>query len=82
MSTIIISIFVVLFVLLFIMLIVITGRMKRDYEYKLELNTQHENEAFSADVIKTQEILHTISISDKDTINKTNDMSVVNFEIK
>jgi hypothetical protein len=40
MSTIIISILLVLFVLFFIMLIVISGRMRRDYEDKLQMEEQ------------------------------------------
>lgn len=63
MSTIITSTLLVLFVLFFIMLIVISGRMRRDYEDKLQMEEQQEKEAFSADVIKEQENSHTINIS-------------------
>lgn len=55
MSTIITSTLLVLFVLLFIMLIVISDRMRRDYEDKLQIEEQQGKETFSADVIKEQE---------------------------
>ena len=54
MSTIIISTLLVLFVLLFIMLIVISGRIRRDYEDKLHMMEQQEKETFSADVIRNK----------------------------
>lgn len=82
MSTIIISILLVLFVLLFIMLIVISGRMRRDYEDKLQMEEQQEKEAFSADVIKEQENSHTINISSEELSNEVDDASIVNFKIK
>ena len=84
MSTIIISTLLVLFVLLFIMLIVISGRMRRDYEDKLQRLEQQGNEtySYSADVIKEQENSHTISITTEDTSNEVDDVSMTNFEIK
>ena len=82
MSTIITSTLLVLFVLLFIMLIVISGRMRRDYEDKLQMEEQQGNEAFSADVIKKQENSHTISISSEDISNEVDDVSIANFKIK
>lgn len=82
MSTIIISTLVVLFVLLFIMLIVISGRMRRDYEDKLQMEEQQGKEAFSADVIKEQENSHTINISSEELSNEVEDASIVNFKIK
>lgn len=82
MSTIIISTLVVLFVLLFIMLIVISGRMRRDYEDKLQMEEQQRKEAFSADVIKEQENSHTINISSEELSNEVEDASIVNFKIK
>lgn len=84
MSTIIISTLLVLFVLLFIMLIVISGRMRRDYEDKLQKLEQQGNEtySYSADVIKEQEDSHTISITTEDTSNEVNDVSMANFKIK
>lgn len=85
MSTIIISTLLVLFVLLFIMLIVISGRMRRDYEDKLQrLEQQQGNEtySYSADVIKEQENSHTISITTEDTSNEVDDVSMANFKIK
>lgn len=82
MSTIIISTLVVLFVLLFIMLIVISGRMRRDYENKLQMEEQQGKEAFSADVIKEQENSHTINISSEELSNEVEDASIVNFKIK
>lgn len=82
MSTIIISTLLVLFVLLFIMLIVISGRMRRDYEDKLQMEEQQGKEAFSADVIKEQENSHTISISSEDISNEVDDVSIANFKIK
>lgn len=84
MSTIIISTLLVLFVLLFIMLIVISGRMRRDYEDKLHRLEQQVNKAYSysADVIKEQEISHTISITTEDTSNEVDDVSMTNFKIK
>ena len=62
MSTIITSTLLVLFVLSFIMLIVISSRMRRDYEDKLQMEEQQRKEAFSDDVIKEQENSHTINI--------------------
>ena len=44
MSTIIMSTLLVLFVLSFIMLIVISGRMRRDYEDKLQMEEQQRKE--------------------------------------
>ena len=84
MSTIIISTLLVLFVLLFIMLIVISGRMRRDYEDKLQRLEQQGNEtySYSADVIKEQENSHTISITTEDTSNEVDDVSMTNFKIK
>lgn len=84
MSTIIISTLLVLFVLLFIMLIVISGRMRRDYEDKLHRLEQQGNEtySYSADVIKEQENSHTISITTEDTSNEVDDVSMANFKIK
>lgn len=84
MSTIIISTLLVLFVLLFIMLIVISGRMRRDYEDKLQRLEQQGNKVYSynADVIKEQENLHTISITTEDTSNEVDDVSIANFKIK
>lgn len=82
MSTIITSTILVLFVLLFIMLIVISGRMRRDYEDKLQMEEQQEKEAFSADVIKEQENSHTINISSEELSNEVDDASIVNFKIK
>ena len=84
MSTIIISTLLVLFVLSFIMLIVISGRMRRDYEDKLQRLEQQVNKAYSysADVIKEQENSHTISITSEDTSNEVDDVSMTNFKIK
>lgn len=82
MSTIIISTLLVLFVLLFIMLIVITGRMRRDYEDKLQMEEQQRKEVFSDDVIKEQENSHTINISSEELSNEVDDASIVNFKIK
>ena len=84
MSTIIISTLLVLFVLLFIMLIVISGRMRHDYEDKLQRLEQQGNEtySYSADVIKEQENSHTISITTEDTSNEVDDVSMANFKIK
>ena len=84
MSTIIISTLLVLFVLLFIMLIVISGRMRRDYEDKLQRLEQQGNEtySYSADVIKEQENSHIISITTEDTSNEVDDVSMANFKIK
>ena len=82
MSTIIISTLLVPFVLLFIMLIVISGRMRRDYEDKLQMEEQQGKEAFSADVIKEQENSHTINISSEELSNEVEDASIVNFKIK
>ena len=84
MSTIIISTLSVLFVLLFIMLIVISGRMRRDYEDKLQKLEQQGNKvySYSADVIKEQENSHTISITTEDTSNEVDDVSMANFNIK
>ena len=84
MSTIIISTLLVLFVLSFIMLIVISGRMRRDYEDKLQKLEQQGNKAysFSADVIKEQENSHTINISSEELSNEVDDASIVNFKIK
>ena len=84
MSTIIISTLLVLFVLLFIMLIVISGRMRRDYEDKLQKLEQQGNKvySYSADVIKEQENSHTISITTEDTSNEVDDVSMANFKIK
>ena len=84
MSTIIISTLLVLFVLLFIMLIVISGRMRHDYEDKLQRLEQQGNKvySYSADVIKEQENSHTISITTEDTSNEVDDVSMTNFKIK
>ena len=84
MSTIIISTLLVLFVLLFIMLIVISGRMRHDYEDKLQRLEQQGNKVYSynADVIKEQENSHTISITTEDTSNEVDDVSMTNFKIK
>lgn len=82
MSTIITSTLLVLFVLLFIMLIVISGRMRRDYEDKLQMKEQQRKEVFSDDVIKEQENSHTINISSEELSNEVNDASIVNFKIK
>ena len=84
MSTIIISTLLVLFVLLFIMLIVISGRMRHDYEDKLQRLEQQGNKVYSynADVIKEQENSHTISITTEDTSNEVDDVSMANFNIK
>lgn len=82
MSTIITSTLLILFVLLFIMLIVISGRMRRDYEDKLQMEEQQGKEAFSADVIKEQENSHTINISSEELSNEVEDASIVNFKIK
>ena len=84
MSTIIISTLLVLFVLSFIMLIVISGRMRHDYEDKLQRLEQQGNKVYSynADVIKEQENSHTISITTEDTSNEVDDVSMANFKIK
>ena len=84
MSTIIISTLLVLFVLLFIMLIVISGRMRHDYEDKLQRLEQQGNKvySYSANVIKEQENSHTISITTEDTSNEVDDVSMANFKIK
>ena len=82
MSTIIISTLLVLFVLSFIMLIVISSRMRRDYEDKLRMEEQQRKEAFSDDVIKEQENSHTINISSEELSNEVDDASIVNFKIK
>ena len=82
MSTIITSMLLVLFVLSFIMLIVISSRMRRDYEDKLQMEEQQRKEAFSADVIKEQENSHTINISSEELSNEVEDASIVNFKIK
>lgn len=82
MSTIITSTLLVLFVLLFIMLIVISDRMRRDYEDKLQIEEQQGKETFSADVIKEQENSHTINISSEELSNEVEDASIVNFKIK
>ena len=82
MSTIITSTLLVLFVLLFIMLIVISGRMRRDYEDKLQMEEQQRKEVFSDDVIKEQENSHTINISSEELSNEVDDVSIVNFKIK
>lgn len=84
MSTIIISTLLVLFILLFIMLIVISGRMRHDYEDKLQRLEQQGNKVYSynADVIKEQENSHTISITTEDTSNEVDDVSIANFKIK
>lgn len=82
MSTIITSTLLVLFVLSFIMLILISGRMRRDYEDKLQMEEQQRKEAFSDDVIKEQENSHTINISSEELSNEVDDASIVNFKIK
>ena len=82
MSTIITSTLLVLFVLLFIMLIVISDRMRRDYEDKLQMEEQQGKETFSADIIKEQENSHTINISSEELSNEVDDASIVNFKIK
>ena len=82
MSTIIISTLLVLFVLSFIMLIVISSRMRRDYEDKLQMEEQQRKEAFSDDVIKEQENSQTINISSEELSNEVDDASIVNFKIK
>ena len=84
MSTIIISTLLVLFVLLFIMLIVISGRMRRDYEDKMQSLEQQGNKvySYSADTIKEQENSHTINISSEELSNEVDDASIVNFKIK
>ena len=84
MSTIIISTLLALFVLLFIMLIVISGRMRRDYEDKLQRLEQQGNKvySYSADTIIEQENSHTISITTEDTSNEVDDVSMANFKIK
>ena len=82
MSTIITSMLLVLFVLSFIMLIVISSRMRRDYEDKLRMEEQQRKEAFSDDVIKEQENSHTINISSEELSNEVDDASIVNFKIK
>lgn len=84
MSTIITSTLLVLFVLSFIMLIVISSRMRRDYEDKLQRLEQQGNEtySYSADVIKEQENSHTISITTEDTSNEVDDVNMANFKIK
>ena len=84
MSTIIISTLLVLFVLLFIMLIVISGRMRHDYEDKLQRLEQQGNKVYSynADVIKEQENSHTISITTEDTSHEVDDVSMAKFKIK
>ena len=82
MSTIITSTLLVLSVLSFIMLIVISGRMRRDYEDKLQMEEQQRKEAFSDDVIKEQENSHTINISSEELSNEVDDASIVNFKIK
>lgn len=82
MSTIITSTLLVLFVLSFIMLIVISSRMRRDYEDKLQMEEQQRKEVFSDDVIKEQENSHTINISSEELSNEVDDASIVNFKIK
>ena len=82
MSTIITSTLLVLFVLSFIMLIVISSRMRRDYEDKLQMEELQRKEAFSDDVIKEQENSHTINISSEELSNEVDDASIVNFKIK
>lgn len=82
MSTIITSMLLVLFVLSFIMLIVISSRMRRDYEDKLQMEEQQRKEAFSDDVIKEQENSHTINISSEELSNEVDDASILNFKIK
>ena len=87
MSTIITSTLLILIVLVFIILIVISGRIRRDYEDKLQMMEQQEKEtySYSADVIKEQENSHTISITTEDTSNEVDevdDVSMTNFKIK
>ena len=82
MSTIITSALLILFVLVFIILIVISGRIRRDYEDKLHMMEQQEKETFSADVIKEQENSHTINISSEKLSNNIDDVSIANFKIK
>lgn len=84
MSTIITSTLLILFVLVFIILIVISGRIRRDYEDKLQMMEQQEKEtySYSDDVIKEQENSHTISITTEDTSNEVDDVSMTNFKIK
>ena len=84
MSTIIISTLLVLFVLLFIMLIVISCRIRLDYEDTLQSLEQQGNKvySYSADVIKEQENSHTISITTEDISNEVDDVSMTNFKIK
>ena len=82
MSTIITSTLLILFVLVFIILIVISGRIRRDYEDKLHMMEQQEKETFSADVIKEQENSHTINISSEKLSNNIDDVSIANFKIK
>ena len=82
MSTIITSTLLVLFVLSFIMLILISSRMRRDYEDKLQMEEQQRKETFSDDVIKEQENSHTINISSEELSNEVDDASIVNFKIK
>ena len=82
MSTIITSTLLILFVLVFIILIVISGRIRRDYEDKLHMMEQQEKETFSADVIKEQENSHTINISSERLSNNIDDVSIANFKIK
>lgn len=82
MSTIITSTLLVLFVLSFIMLIIISSRMRRDYEDKLQMEEQQRKEVFSDDVIKEQENSHTINISSEELSNEVDDASIVNFKIK
>ena len=82
MSTIITSTLLILFVLVFIILIVISGRIRRDYEDKLQMEEQQRKEAFSDDVIKEQENSHTINISSEELSNEVDDASIVNFKIK
>ena len=84
MSTIITSTLLILFVLVFIILIVISGRIRRDYEDKLQMMEQQEKEtySYSTDVIKEQENSHTISITTEDTSNEVDDVSMTNFKIK
>ena len=81
MSTIITSTLLVLFVLSFIMLIVISSRMRRDYEDKLQMEEQQRKEAFSADVIKEQENSHTINISSEELSNEVEDASIENLRL-
>ena len=84
MSTIITSTLLILFVLVFIILIVISGRIRRDYEDKLAMMEQQEKEtySYSADVIKEQANSHTISITTENTSNDVDDVSMTNFKIK